>query len=415
MVSAVAFVREIVPPAGPLRRLAAGTLASSVGTGAWYTSWALFFTRSVGLSPAEVGVGLTVAGVLGLLAATPLGRLADRVGAREVYAALLAVQGAAVLSFLAVSGFPAFLAAACAGEVARSGAGGPRNALVIALSGGGDELGALGALRSISHVGWAIGAAVGALVVGLDTRAAYAGLLVLDATSFATYALLVASVPRVAAAVDVPGRLRVVRDLPYVTLAGLVGVLALCWAMLSSGLPLWVALHTDAPRSIPAVIVVVNSLAIALLQVRVSRSMGSPLTAARGAALAGVALAASCMLFALTAGGGGPAVVALLLAAGLVHVAGELLFVAASWGLSIPLMPRDAVGEYQGAFATGEATALLVAPVLMTTLVAGWGQPGWLVLAAVFLVPAAVAMPVTRWALSGRHSHRRAGRSSCST
>ena len=34
------------------------------------------------------------------------------------------------------------------------------------------------------------------------------------------------------------------------SLAGLMGVLALCWTMLSSGLPLWVTLHTHAPRAI---------------------------------------------------------------------------------------------------------------------------------------------------------------------
>jgi hypothetical protein len=65
-------------------------------------------------------------------------------------------------------------------------------------------------------------------------------------------------------------------------------------------------------------------------------------------------------------------------------------------------MPPDAAGEYQGVFATGEATALMIAPALMTTLVAGWGQPGWLVLAAIFLLPAAAAIPATRWALRTR-------------
>jgi Major Facilitator Superfamily len=387
---------------GPLRRLAAGTLVSSVGTGAWYTSWALFLTRSVGLAPAAVGIGLTAAGALGLLAATPLGWLADRIGAREVYAGALAVQGAAALAYLGVGGFPAFVAVACLAEIARGGAGGARNALVIALSGGRDELGALGALRSISHVGWAAGAAAGAVVVGLDSRTAYAALLILNAASFLAYALLVAGVPRVTAAAHAERRLRVVRDRPYMTLAGLVGLLALSWAMLSSGLPLWVALHTDAPRWIPAVIVVLNSLVIAAFQVRASRAMGSPRAAARGAALSGLALVAACLLFAVTAGMGGAAAAALLLAGGAAHVAGELLFVAASWGLSIPLMPRDAAGEYQGVFATGEATALLAAPVLMTTLVADWGQPGWLVLAAIFLVPAAAAAPATRWALATR-------------
>jgi hypothetical protein len=389
----------------PIRRLAAGTLVSSLGTGAWYASWALFLTRSVGLSPAQVGLGLTLAGVGGVLASTPLGWLADHIGPREVYAAALAVQGGASFAYLSVSGFAGFLAVACVAELARGGAGGARNALVLSLR-REDELGALGTLRSLSHLGWAIGAFGGAVVIGVDSRPAYVALLIANGASFLVYAALVASVPRPPAAKVARRGLRVVGDRPYVALAGLTGMLALCWAMLSSGLPLWVALHTDAPRSISAVIVVFNSLAIAGLQVRVSRRMTDPLTAARGAMLSGSALALSCGLFALTYHGAGTPAVALLLLAGAVHVTGELLFVAASWGLSIPLMPRDAAGEYQGVFATGEATALLAAPALMTTLVAGWGQPGWLVLAAIFLVPAAAIPPVTRRALrSGRSGH----------
>jgi MFS family permease len=384
----------------PLRRIAAGTLLSAVGNGAWYTSWALFLTRSVGLSPAQVGLGMTVAGGVGLLSTTPLGWLADRVGPREVYGALLAVQAVAAVAYLAVSDVLAFVLVAAVAEGARA-SGGARNALVLGLCPREEErLATLGSLRSISHVGWALGALAGAVIIGVDSRPAYVALLLVNAASYAAYALLVMSVHRV----DVsPARrgLRVVRDGPYVTLAGLMGVLALCWAMMSSGLPLWVALHTDAPRSISAVIVVLNSLAIALLQTRVSRAMVAPAVAARGALVSGSLLAASCVLFAVTAGGAGPGVIAVLVAAGAVHTAGELVFVAASWGLSVPLMPADAPGEYQGVFATGEATALMFAPALMTTLVAGWGQPGWLVLAAIFLLPAITVIPATRWALRG--------------
>ena len=386
---------------GSLTRLGAGTFCSAVGNGAWYTSWALFLTRSVGLSPAQVGLGMTVAGVVGLLSATPIGWTADRLGAREVFAVLLFVQAAASLAYLTVGGLAAFVATACVAEAARSG-NGARNALVLGLTlCEEDRLAALGALRSISHFGWAIGAVAGAVIIGVDSRTGYVALLLLNATSYLVYAGLVTSVPRVA---TTPARrgLRVVHDRPYVTLAAVMGVLALCWAMMSSGLPLWIALHTDAPRSLSAVIVVLNSLAIALLQVRVSRGIGSPAAAARGARLAGALLAASCLLFAVTAGWGGAGVIAVLLAAGIVHTAGELLFVAASWGLSVPLMPADAAGEYQGVFATGEATALMLAPALMTTLVAGWGQPGWLVLGAIFLAPAAAAVPVTRWALRSK-------------
>jgi MFS transporter len=399
-------VNNVLPPPGPLRRIAYGALVTNLGNGAWYTSWAVFLTRSVGLSPAQIGLGMTIAGGLGMLLATPVGHLADRLGPREVFAGLLLLQAAGCLAYQAVGGMAAFVVVACLTLAAGQSTGGPRNALVVGLGTPEERLRTLGSLRVVGHLGFAAGAAVGGLVIGLDARPAYVAMLMLDAATYLAYAALVATVPRVA---PVPGRedgprLVVLRDRPYVTLAGMMGMLALCWGMLSSGVPLWVLRHTHAPHSISAAIVLVNSLAIAAFQVRVTRAMESPLAAARGALWSGAALAASCVLFAATAGGGGAVTVAVLLLAGAVHVVGELLFVAASWGLSIPLMPRESPGQYQGMFATGEATAQMLAPALMTTLVVGWGQPGWLALGALFLLATAPARPVTRWALRTRAS-----------
>ena len=387
-----------------MHRLAVGTLVSAVGNGAWYTSWAIFLTRSVGLSPAAVGLGMTLAGACGVAAATPLGWIADRAGSREMFGALLALQGIASFAYALVHDAPSFLVVACLAQAAGSGTGGPRNALVLGLSDGAERLEVLGRLRAISHIGWALGAIAGGAVITVGTEPAYLALLALNGGSYLVYAALVATVPRVTApaAERRRGRVRVVKDGPYMSLAGLMGVLALCWAMLSSGLPLWVTLHTHAPRAISAVVVLISSLGIAAFQVRVSRGITAPRAAATGTLLSGCALAGSCLLFALTAGGSGVSVVAIMLIAAALHLAGELLFVASSWGLSVPLMPPDAPGEYQGVFATGEALALMAAPALMTTLIAGWGQPGWIALAGIFLAPAVAVLPVTRWALRTR-------------
>lgn len=395
------------PPAGPLRRLAAGTLISAIGNGAWYTSWAIFLTHSVGLSPAQVGVGMTIAGVCGVLAATPLGWVADRLGAREMFVALLALEGLAACAYVLVHGWVSFLLVTCLAQACSSGSGAPRTGLVLGLSDGAERLEVLGQLRAISHVGWALGAVVGGAIISLDTRPAFLALVALNGITYLVYAALAATTPRVSAPAVGPGArpaLRVLKDRPYVSLAGLMGVLALCWAMLSSGLPLWVTLHTHAPRAISAIVVLISSLGIAAFQVRISRGIAAPRAAATGTVLSGCALAASCLVFALTAGGSGVTVIVLMLVAAGLHLAGELLFVASSWGLSVPLMPPDAPGEYQSVFATGEAVALMAAPALMTTLIAGWGQPGWLVLAAIFLLPALAAVPVTQWALRTRES-----------
>src|SRR3954467_12292903 len=107
--------RRVWSSRSPVGRLALGALVTSVGNGAWYTSWAVFLTRSVGLSPAEVGVGMTLAGGAGILFATPLGHLAHRAGPREVFGGLQVARAAACLAYLAVDGPVVFALVACVG------------------------------------------------------------------------------------------------------------------------------------------------------------------------------------------------------------------------------------------------------------------------------------------------------------
>src|ERR1700760_3314533 len=95
----------------PIRRLAWGAFVSSLGNGAWFTSWALYLTHR--MSPASVGLAMGIAALVGLAGATPLGHLADRIGPRETFAGLLVAQGAGMLLFLAVHGFFTLLLAAC--------------------------------------------------------------------------------------------------------------------------------------------------------------------------------------------------------------------------------------------------------------------------------------------------------------
>jgi hypothetical protein len=394
----------VVPLPTVLRPLAAGTLVSAIGNGGWYASWALFVTRVLDVPIAQAGVALTIAGIAGMTAATPLGHLADRLGPREVMVALSAVRAVTMGGFLFADGIVGLTIAASVMSAAQQGMVGVKTALVAGLTGPDERLDALASLRVLSHAGDALGAAAGALVIQLDTPAAYTALIAANAASFLAYARAAARLPRVAPSrrAATGPRLPALRDGPYVSLAAICGVLTLCWAMVSTALPLWVAGHTEAPRATSGAIVVISALGIAALQVRATRAAGTPAAAARAAVLSGAALAGSCVLFAAANGPAAQAAALLLLAGGIAHVTGELLFVAASWGLSVPLMPDGRAGQYQGVFATGEAAALTVAPLLMTGVVVGWGQAGWLALAALFVVTTAPAPAITRRALSFR-------------
>src|SRR4051812_47132541 len=100
-----------VLPANPLaRRLSIQSILYAVGEGAFLTGSAVFFTRIVGLSAAQVGLGLTIAGVVTFFFAVPLGRLADRIGPRRMWASGALMTSLLYLTWPLIHGFGAFLA-----------------------------------------------------------------------------------------------------------------------------------------------------------------------------------------------------------------------------------------------------------------------------------------------------------------
>lgn len=58
------------------------------------TGSAVFFTQIVGLSAAQVGLGLTCAGIAAFLAALPMGKLVDRFGPKKMWAVSATGQAA---------------------------------------------------------------------------------------------------------------------------------------------------------------------------------------------------------------------------------------------------------------------------------------------------------------------------------
>jgi MFS family permease len=381
-----------------LRILSLATLVNTVGSGLLGTSVVLYFTHFVGLSGAQVGVGLTVAGVVGLVVGVPAGHLADRLGPREVAVALILVQGATMVGYLLVGSFAAFLVAAILVIAATQATMAVRQGLTAQVLPVGNRVEGRAFLRAMTNVGFAIGSAIAGVAILADTKLAYQALIAGDALTFLLAALVTLRLPHVP---PQPRReegpqLIVLRDRPYVAVTALVAVLGLHASLLDVGLPLWVS-HTHAPKAIVAVIFVINCVLVAALSVAFARGSESVSGAARSAVRAALLLAASCVVFVFTDGPGAVVASVLLIGACVIQAGGEMAQAASSWGLGYGLAPEDAQGQYQGLAATAMAAATTVGPALMAAVVSA-GTAGWLAYGALFLVAGFATPPLARWA-----------------
>jgi len=397
---------RLLPPAGAPRNLAFAQLANSVGDGAFIVTSALFFTRVVGLSTAQVGLGLTIAWLVGFLTGVPLGNLADRKGPRGVAILLALSTSASVASFLFVRSFPLFVIAAVAYASSQTGLTAARQALLAGLVEPAERTRIRAFLQSTTNAGLAVGAAMGGVALRFDTAPAYLTVFAIDAASFLVAAALIHRVPAVTAvAVRVAGepRLAVLRDRPYALLALLNAVMLMFMPLLSLVAPLWIVERTNAPGWVVASLLIINTIGVTLFQVRIARSVTDLRTATRSVRFAGVAMLAACGVFALSALGFAPAGAAAVLAvAAALLTLGEMKLASGAWEISFGLAPADKQGQYQGFFGTGPAVARMLGPALLITLVLGWGPVGWIVVGALFLGTSCATGPAVRWAARTR-------------
>lgn len=397
---------RLLPAPGPARQLALAQLSNSVGDGAYYVTSALYFTHVVGLAPARIGLGLTLAWAVGSVAGVPLGRVADRRGPRGTAVLLALATAAAVASFLVVRDFVPFVAAALVYATAQSGLAAARQALLAGLVADGERTGLLAHLQSTLNAGLAVGAGIGGIALHHGGEGAYRSVFALDALGFVVCAAVLARLPAVAPAAAVAGaRLAVLRDRPYAVVTLLNTVLLLRMPLLSLGIPLWLTERTDAPAWLVSALFVLNTLGVMAFQVRTARSVSDIGTAVRAVRRSGVLMLAACAVFALSAAAGGPwAAGAVLVAASVVLLAAEMLQSAGSWQLGFDLAPAGRIGEYQGFFGTGVTVARTVGPLVLTALLVEWGAPGWLLLGGVILAASYAMGPAARWAEAGQVS-----------
>ncbi|MGF7235300.1 MAG: MFS transporter [Frankia sp.] len=387
-------------------KLLAIGLVDSIGTGLYLAGSAIFFTTVVGLSTSQVGLGLSLAGLVGFFLQAPLGRLADQVGPRRMLIALNLWRAAGFVSYVFVHDFVAFLVVATFLGAPEQANYSVNQALSEQVVGPEKRIALVARVRAVYNIGFTGGALLAAVAISQGSRPAFYSLMIGNAV---TFVLAAAALPHVhlripdAGAPPAPApagprgrRLTAVRDGRYVAVAAVNAVMALHMSLLSIGIPLWVTLHTDAPNALVGPLLVVNTVLAIALQVRVSRGTDSVEGSVTAMRRAGWALALCCALFAVAGELPATAAVVVLILAIVAETFGELFQSAGGWGLSYGLAPGHSRTEYLATFNLGSSAQFVLGPTIVTVGVVDQGVIGWAALGAAFLLFAQLTATTSR-------------------
>ncbi|MGH3499269.1 MAG: MFS transporter, partial [Nocardioidaceae bacterium] len=392
--------KRLLPEDSATRTMAIATLINTAGSGAYMVLAVLYFTRIIGLSPAEVGGGLTIAALFGLLSGVPMGHLGDRVGARGLIVVLLLFGSVAAASPALATNFWEFVVTSSVIAIFDRGSAAVRGALIATTVSGTGRIRARAYLRATTNVGITIGAAVATIPLHFDTKAAYVTMILLNAVTYLVTALVLLRYPvspRIPRDKGAPMS-QVFRDRSYVVMTALMSLLAVQYSILDVAVPLWVSRDTSAPRWMVSGVFVINTVVVVIAQVPVSRRIESVDRARRAIGLSGIVFLLACIAFAMAQGRSTAGAIVLLIVAAFIHVTGELMSAAAQFCLGQDLAPDHAQGQYQGLASTSFSLSGMLAPSIIAFLPIGLGVPGWLILGAMFVAAGLALLPAVRWA-----------------
>ncbi|MET8950959.1 MFS transporter [Streptomyces sp. NPDC004533] len=382
------------PPGGrDARIMLLAQCVDRTGTGVWAAASVLYFTFVSGLDARRLGLLLGVGAVAGIAGSPLAGRAAERFPVRGLLIGCHLLRLGTMGLLLIARDFATLLpvvAVTCLGERAAK-----TLEMLFATRVAGEQRATYQALsRSVANAGYAVGAGIAAIGLGVGTTNAYRALILADALSFVLAAALVWRTREPAGhglvvaqgdgvVVDVPSTAPSPwRDRGYLLFVLLDIPMNLDDSVLNVGLPLWLVHHTSAPHAVVPAFLVLNTVLVVVLQLRVSARVEGPRGAAAAVGWYGVILFACCLVLATATGGGAWSASLAMLAAAMLVTLAELMRSVSSWELAVSLAPPRARASYLGVAGMAQSVQKSVGPLLLTGAVMTAGPAGWLALGA---------------------------------
>jgi MFS family permease len=382
------LMEKAIPQEPHLRILALSTFVNTFGNGLFMTVDVIYFTTIVGLSPAQVALALSIAGGLALSLSIPSGHIADRFGPRNISAYAVAAEGVVMGGLFFVHSYGPFLiihiVMGMLGVVAQT----TRMATIAKLGGEESRVRLRAYQRAVTNFGISVGTLFAGIGLAYNSAAGYKALLLGDAITFVIAGLLYLKLPFVEPTVErgEPFSFEALKDKVFLGATLSNAFMSVHFVLQSVGIPLWVVRETNAPRWWVSVIMLMNTIAVMLLQVAASKGSATLSGGAKSYRSASYFISLACLLYAY-AHGVNAIIAALLLTLGMAsHIVGELIGSAGSWAIGFGLADENHQGQYQGVWGLSWGLSGTLGPSIVTALVIGMGISGWWILAVVFAI-----------------------------
>jgi MFS family permease len=387
------------PAVGAHRRFVAALAIDAIGSGVWQPVSILYFLAQTDLSLVEVGLAVSIGGLVALPLVPLTGQLVDAFGSKRLLQTgnVLQAAGFAAYPFAhSLAAVTVVLVVSTAGRTFFWGSFGP---LVAAITREGERETWFGFLHAMRNAGFGVGGLVAAAAVSIGTNTAYTTVVLANAASYVLAFLLMRTVP--AAGRD---RVRtqplggwgvVARDRGYRWLVVNNLGYAMAGMALTIAMPVYFVTMLDLPGWTPGAAFVINTVMIGVGQGLVVRRMtGNVRTQVILAAAAFTALGYAAMWAAAPLPV--PVAVGVVLVGAVLFTFGEMSGGPVIAALAAESPPPELRGRYMAVVQLSWSVASTVAPLLFTAMLDAGTAVAWGGLIVLLALWALTCVPLHR-------------------
>ncbi|MFG1807567.1 MFS transporter [Streptomyces sp. NPDC049040] len=387
----------------------AALFVDALGSGLYLPLTLVFIHEVTGLSVTRVGLGVTAAATVGLVANPLAGVLVDRFGSHPVLIGTYLLRALGFALYPLVGSFPALIAVAALIAVGDRAYYPAASSHAAAIASGADRDRLYACVAMARNIGFGLGGLLSAAALSVVGDHGFAVMAVVDAVSFVGAAGCLAMAgppPRPRPHTELRrsgaepqqhgGYRRVLSDRPFLSLVGAEQVFTLAHSVLPVALPLYSVVVLGTSPAVLGVLYTLNTVLLVVGQLPVRRlQAGARRTHAL--ALGGAVFAVSCGAYAAVGylPHGGWQLTGLV-AATVVYTTGELMHTAPSSALAAAIAPAAVRGRYLAVYQLTWGVSAILAPAGFSALLDTAAPLLWIVLGPMLVIACAMVLNLSR-------------------